>query len=32
MAEIKIEQKKPIWPWLLVGLIIVALFIFSGVS
>jgi hypothetical protein len=28
MAEIKIEQKKPIWPWLLVGLIIVALFVY----
>lgn len=25
MAEIKIEQKKQIWPWLLVGLIIAAL-------
>lgn len=25
MAEIKIEQKKQIWPWLLVGLVIVAL-------
>ena len=28
MAEIKIEQKKPIWPWLLVGLIIVALLVY----
>jgi hypothetical protein len=28
MAEIKIEQKKPIWPWLLFGLIIVALFVY----
>jgi hypothetical protein len=27
MAEIKIEKKKPIWPWLLVGLIIVALLV-----
>jgi hypothetical protein len=28
MAEIKIEQKKPIWPWMLVGLVIVALFVY----
>lgn len=28
MAEIKIEQKKQIWPWLLVGLIIVAVIIY----
>jgi hypothetical protein len=28
MAEIKVEQKKPIWPWLLFGLIIVALFVY----
>lgn len=28
MAEIKIEQKKPIWPWLLVGLVIVALLVY----
>jgi len=25
MAEIKIEQKKKVWPWLLVGLVIIAL-------
>lgn len=28
MAEIKIEQKKQIWPWLLVGLIIAALLVY----
>ncbi len=28
MAEIKIEQKKQIWPWLLVGLIIAAVLIY----
>jgi membrane-anchored protein YejM (alkaline phosphatase superfamily) len=28
MAEIKIEQKKPIWPWLLVGLVIVGLLVY----
>ncbi len=28
MAEIKIEQKKTIWPWLLVGLVIVALLVY----
>ena len=28
MAEIKIEQKKQIWPWLLVGLAIVALLVY----
>ena len=28
MAEIKIEQKKQIWPWLLVGLFIVALLVY----
>jgi hypothetical protein len=28
MAEIKIEQKKPMWPWLLVGLIIVGLLVY----
>ena len=28
MAEIKIEQKKPVWPWLLVGLVIVALIVY----
>lgn len=28
MAEIKIEQKKPIWPWLLLGFIIAALLVY----
>jgi hypothetical protein len=28
MAEIKIEQKKQIWPWLLIGLVIVALLVY----
>ena len=28
MAEIKIEQKKPIWPWLLIGLVLVALLVY----
>lgn len=28
MAEIKIEQKKQVWPWLLVGLVIAALLIY----
>ncbi|MCJ7802660.1 MAG: hypothetical protein MUP82_09930 [Candidatus Marinimicrobia bacterium] len=28
MAEIKIEKKKQIWPWLLVGLVIVALLVY----
>ncbi len=28
MAEIKIEQKKQIWPWLIVGLVIVALLLY----
>src|SRR5665811_2207661 len=28
MAEIKIEQKKQVWPWLLVGLIIAALLVY----
>jgi hypothetical protein len=28
MAEIKIEKKKQIWPWLLVGLIIAALLVY----
>lgn len=32
MAEIKIEKKKPIWPWIVVVLIIAALlyFVFLG--
>lgn len=28
MAEIKIEKKKPVWPWVLAGIILVALLIF----
>lgn len=28
MAEIKIEKKKPIWPWILVGLIILGIAIY----
>jgi hypothetical protein len=28
MAEIKIEQKKLVWPWLLAGLVIVALLVY----
>lgn len=28
MAEIKIEQKKQIWPWLLVGLVVAALLVY----
>jgi hypothetical protein len=28
MAEIKIERKKQIWPWLLVGLVIAALLVY----
>jgi hypothetical protein len=28
MAEIKIEQKKHLWPWLLLGLVIVALLLY----
>ncbi len=28
MAEIKIEQKKQVWPWLLVGLLIAALLVY----
>ncbi len=28
MAEIKIEQKKQVWPWLLVGLVVVALLLY----
>jgi hypothetical protein len=28
MAEIKIEQRKQIWPWLLAGLVIVALLVY----
>lgn len=33
MTEIKIEKRKPIWPWVLAGLVVVALvgyFIFTG--
>jgi hypothetical protein len=28
MAEIKIEQKKQAWPWVIVGLVIAALLIY----
>ena len=28
MAEIRIEKKKPVWPWILVGLIILAVIFF----
>ncbi len=28
MAEIKIEKKKPVWPWIVAGIILVALIIF----
>lgn len=28
MAEIKIEKKKPVWPWILVGLIILVVIFF----
>jgi|TARA_R110000737_G_scaffold104095_1_gene137258 hypothetical protein len=28
MAEIKIEQKKQVWPWLLIGFILVALLVY----
>jgi hypothetical protein len=28
MAEIKIEKKKPIWPWVILGLIVLALIIY----
>ncbi|OAQ38740.1 hypothetical protein A5893_11865 [Pedobacter psychrophilus] len=28
MAEIKIEKKSPIWPWILIGLIILAIIIY----
>jgi uncharacterized integral membrane protein len=28
MAEIKIEKKKAVWPWIVVGLIIAALLYF----
>lgn len=27
MAEIKIEKKKPVWPWILLGVLIIALLI-----
>lgn len=28
MAEIKIEKKKPIWPWILIGLLILAVILY----
>lgn len=31
MAEIKIEQKKQIWPWLLAGLVVAGMLIYFGV-
>ncbi|NGY37816.1 hypothetical protein FQU23_009855 [Flavobacterium sp. XN-5] len=32
MAEIKIEKKKSVWPWIVVGLIIAALLYFLLLS
>jgi hypothetical protein len=32
MAEIKIEKKKPVWPWIAAGLIIAALLYFILLS
>lgn len=32
MAEIKIEKKKPVWPWILLGLIILAVILYFVVS
>nr|WP_315154023.1 hypothetical protein [uncultured Flavobacterium sp.] len=32
MAEIKIEKKKPVWPWIAAGLIIAALLYFLLLS
>ena len=32
MAEIKIEKKKPVWPWIVVALIIAALLYFLLLS
>ncbi|MGQ7944191.1 hypothetical protein [Flavobacterium sp. WC2509] len=32
MAEIKIEKKKPVWPWIVAGLIIAALLFFILLS
>jgi hypothetical protein len=32
MAEIKIEKKKPVWPWILAGLLIAALLYFLLLS
>jgi hypothetical protein len=28
MAEIKIEKKKPVWPWILVALVVIGLLIY----
>lgn len=28
MAEIKIEKKKPVWPWILLGLIILGVILY----
>jgi hypothetical protein len=32
MAEIKIEKKKPIWPWILLGLIILAVILYFVIA
>ncbi|SFF91794.1 MULTISPECIES: hypothetical protein [Salegentibacter] len=32
MAEIKIEKKKPIWPWILLGLIILAVIVYFVIA
>ena len=32
MAEIKVEKKKPIWPWIIVGLIVLAILYFLFVN
>ncbi len=32
MAEIKIEKKKPIWPWVLLGLIILAVILYFVIA
>ena len=30
MAEMKIEKKKTIWPWILIGLIVFAVILYSS--
>jgi hypothetical protein len=32
MAEIKIEKKKPIWPWVLIGLLILAVILYFVIA